>query len=154
MPALHANEEMFQIAGDRNPLGDSEAANLYREGAMLDPTGTGLMGHGSELDLTKNAIGHPLIRWRDLVMEADVYHPMEGVLEVHIHCPKCSTPDDPHVLRITSERKSIEYDKKRNLLYVEPFECCWELPAERRQEFGLGLCKWRVAIDGDRAVDA
>jgi hypothetical protein len=120
----------------------------YICGTTPDPSGRdpNLIGHESKLDFTKSALGHPLIRWRDKVIEADVYLDGEELV-VHIICPKCSTPDVPHGLHIRASQKGVEYDAKTNTLSVEPFTCSWELPEGRRQEFGIGMCKWRVAID-------
>ncbi len=129
--------------------------------AAPDPMGTGLVGLQSGME--RVPLCKPLIRYRDLVMEVDVY-PLPGLatapgvpqFEIVLLCPRCSTPDHPHHLRITSDRKHIElemvsehsYDGAR--LSVEGFECTWEAGLER----GSGLCRWKVAIDKNVAKDA
>lgn len=105
-------------------------------------------GMSSTMNLTKTALGRPFVRYKDRISEADVYE-MQGQLMVHMFCPRCG-----NTLRITSDRKRIDYDREANLLSVEPFECTWELDTDsRRMEFGLGLCRWRVAIDRNIAKD-
>lgn len=139
MHAPHAydpgREELVHIAGD-----------------APDPMGTGLVGQEATTDLRKNAMATVLIRWRDKVIEAELYE-TDGQLMLHLVCPKCSTPDAPHGLHVKQSAKRIEYDRERNLLYVEPFGCTWETGADRKA-FGLNLCNWRVAIDGNIAKDA
>jgi hypothetical protein len=93
----------------------------------------------------------------DFVLECDVYPGEQtGTFVVVLYCPKCSTPKAPHTLKITSDRKHIEFDAVTRKLSVEPFECTWELPeaANRRIAFGAGLCRWRVGISNNVARDA
>ena len=117
MPAINPNtEEMFTIIGDKQ------------------------RGASAGYDLRKSALGHPMLRYGDLVLEVDVYE-RGGILAVHMFCPACSTVDEPHALMISQLNKQIDYDRDRQLLSVEPFRCTWEAPD------GMGLCKWRVAID-------
>lgn len=143
-----AKESLYSICGDApDPSG-------------MDPR---MRGYQSSIDMTKGALAKPLIRWRDRVIEGDLYE-IEGKLVLHLICPKCSSPAcnppcnipghcGPHALYVRQERKAIEWDAERQLLSVESFECTWELPEGRRQEFGLGLCRWRVAIENNIARD-
>jgi hypothetical protein len=85
------------------------------------------------------------------LIEGEVYTVPGGGLMVHTICPRCN-----NALRITSDNKDISIDKDRGAIWVEPFECSWEL-GERdgeRMDFGLGLCKTRLAYDGKVAKDA
>jgi hypothetical protein len=131
MPAFDPQKEsLFHICGD-----------------APDPTGmTNLRGAQSSVDFTGGAFAHPMLRWRDRVVEADLYE-TDGQLMLHLLCPKCSTPEAPHALWVKQEQKPMEWDKERKLLSVAAFSCTWELPEGRRQEFGIGMCRWRVAID-------
>jgi hypothetical protein len=134
---------------------DPEKESLYHiAGEAPDPSGAEpeLRGHQSSLDLTRSALAHPLIRWRDRVIEADLYE-MDSKLVLHIICPKCSTPEVPHALWVRQGQKDILWRPETGELSVEAFSCTWELPEGRRQEFGLGLCRWRVAIEKNFARD-
>lgn len=131
------------------PVYDPSKESLYQiAGDVPDPSGRDphLRGQQSTMDFTQGAMAKPLIRWRDFVIEADVYR-IDGKLVVHIICPKCSTPEKPHGLYIREDQKALEWDEERRVLSVAPFECSWELPEGRRQEFGIGMCRWRVAIE-------
>jgi len=123
----------------------SERESMYRiAGNVPDPSGqTNLRGRESTLDMTAGAIAHPLLRWRDRVVEADLYLD-GGKLLLHLICPKCSTSEEPHGLWVREGEKAIEWSE--GLLSVEPITCPWELP-EGRKEFGVGMCRWRVAIE-------
>ena len=144
--------ELFHIAGD-----------------VPDITGSGLRGVAATHDFRQSAYGRPLIFYRDLVLEFDVYR-FEGLpTEVHIICPRCHNH-----LRLSALNKRIEYDRDApvpvppgwtrsefrevftqgagGLLSMEPFGCTWELGAAR-QMFGLSLCGWRVAIENNIARD-
>lgn len=133
---------------------DPQRESLYHiAGDVPDPSGESAQ-HGiqSSIDMTKSAIGHPLIRWRDRVIESDLYL-TDGRFVLHLICPKCSMPGAPHALYVRQERKDMDWKPETGELSVEPFECTWELPEGRRQEFGLGLCRWRVAIEKNIARD-
>lgn len=108
------------------------------------------------MDMTKNADAHPQVRWEDRVsgkvfmLETDVYI-KGGELMVHLICPRCR-----HNLQIKSINKQMSYDKEREVLSVEPFQCTWELDDEllgARRDFGMSLCRWSVAIDNNLAKD-
>lgn len=123
-------EELYQICGD-----------------APDPAGTGLRGVGHDIALNKTRLGKALIRWRDRVIEADVYE-MGGQLAVHMICPKCSRPEEVHALWVKEERKAIEYDARTEIISIEKFRCQWH------DSFGTGWCNWTVAIDKNIAKDA
>jgi uncharacterized protein YbaR (Trm112 family) len=124
MPALSANKELFQIAGDEQH------------------------GISSTMDLTRTALGHPMIEYgSDRVIEADVYA-MKGHLMVHLICPRCR-----HALTIRADQKHMEYSIRSNELSVEAFRCTWEMDDWRR-EFGMSMCGWTVAVDKNVARDA
>lgn len=135
-----------------------------------DPTGTGMVGAQSTINLGRSAIiGRPQVRYRDFVLEVDVYA-APGLatkdgrpgLEVHFYCPRCR-----NVCRVTSDRKAIDFTPRmerdaqtgqmvpRGELSIEPMRCSWELEGDvRRMEFGLGLCGLRFAIDKNVGKDA
>lgn len=134
---------------------DPQRESLYHiAGNVPDPSGVDPNQHGmqSSIDMTKGALAHPLIRWRDRVIESDLYL-VDGRFVLHLICPKCSMPGSPHALYVRQERKDMDWRPETGELSVEPFECTWELPEGRRQEFGLGLCRWRVAIEKNFARD-
>jgi len=144
-----AREELNFIAGD----------------GLTHVHGSEEKGISSDTRLTKNAFAHPMIRYSgrfgEYVLEGDLYQmPLaagKSELMLHIICPVCSTPETPHALRVTSSMKKMEYDNTRGVS-VETFGCTWELPAAGSTpgalQFGMGLCKWRVAIENNRAYDA
>lgn len=119
-------EELYHIAGDTE-----EGRGAY-----------------SDIRLTKTAIGRPMVRYKDRILECDVYL-IGGELMVHLICPRCC-----NALRVSAKNKRIDFSDGK--LTVEPFQCTWEL-GERdgeRMDFGVGLCRWKAAIDENRAKDA
>lgn len=74
-----------------------------------------------------------------------------GELMIHTICPRCE-----NALRITSDRKQISIDKTKGMIWVEPFQCTWELGEREneRMDFGMSLCNTRLAYDGKVAKDA
>ena len=140
-------------------------------GDMPDPAGTGLLGQAPSYRLTRSALGHPMIFWRDLVLEADVYALPEQPLQVHIICPCCR-----HALIIRQGNKAIYYDPKADvpippgwtaaevqmaipgglggLLSVDVFACTWEAEGDLKRDFGFSRCQWRVVIENNVARDA
>lgn len=121
-------------------------------------------GQAGQMNLTQTAFGHPFIRWNDFLLEADVYKLDGQPMYVHIICPRCH-----NALKIDEDHKAIFYERHRapkfapflaeqgimdhgGSLSIEPFECTWELGPDR-QHFGIGLCRWRVAIDNNIAKD-
>ena len=83
----------------------------------------------------------------ELQIECDVYQRDDG-LAVHTICPRCLGAQ-----WIDGRRKAIEFDPELASLHIEPFECTWELGPERR-EFGLSLCRCRIAYSGHEIRDA
>jgi hypothetical protein len=109
-------------------------------------------GVQSTMNFTRTALGHPKIRYKDVIMEADVYKAGD-LLTVFCYCPRCR-----HNLSIRSDNKQIAYDPETNVLSIEPFQCPWEitedlLPGQIRK-FGFSLCRLRIAIDNNLAKDA
>jgi hypothetical protein len=79
-------------------------------------------GITADVDLTKTALGHPRIRYRDRITTADVYE-MGDELFVHMYCPRCANG-----LRITSKMKSIRFfknDRNGGDIDIEEFRCTW-----------------------------
>ena len=154
MELQQPSKELFYVAGD-----------------VPDPTGAPLRGMAPSYRLTQTAIGHPMIFWRDLVLEADVYALHGQPLQLHLICPQCR-----NALIIRQGNKVISYDPKAavpappgwthadvrqalpnglgGLLSVELFACTWEIDGGLRRSFGLARCGWRVAIDNNVARDA
>jgi len=106
-------------------------------------------------DFTKTALGtveltytgrfaHPLPK---KLVRCEIYE-QGGRLAVHTICPRCARAQ-----WIDGGAKRIEFDASRNLLFIEPFTCTWELE-DHRQGFGVGLCRTRVAYDGREVKDA
>ena len=138
------------------PVYDDKREELvWHTGDMADPSGQGPIGAGASMDLTRNASGHPLVRWGDQVLEVDVYMLPGEPVYLHLLCPKCR-----NMLTISATRKHIEYDKNAGdpkaggRLNVETFMCTWDGAEGRRMDFGLGLCAWKVAIDNNVARNA
>lgn len=146
-----ATEELEQLAGD--------PPDVYQTGRHGDPLGQmdpKAMGYASQMDLSKSALAHPMIRYKDFVIEADVYRvPDSDELQVVILCPRCR-----NALTISSLKKDVQFEMpsakhQRGVLSIEPFGCTWELESDgRRMEFGLGLCNWKVGINKNVAKDA
>lgn len=129
-------EELYQIAGDApDPTG------------LPGPAGAALRGQQSTMKMTGAALAHPMVRYKDHVLEADLYgDPQSGCFVVHLLCPRCR-----HALTIDSARKAMSWENSQ--LSVEKFRCTWEL-SDQRQAFGLSLCGWQVVIDKNVARDA
>jgi len=108
-------EETFFIKGDRP-----------------DPAGGGSMGTEVGMNMTGSAVCHPMIRYRDRIIESDVYH-VDGQLLVHIICPVC---EEGNYIRAAKKRIILSGD----VLDVERFRCGW--------------CAWEVEIRRNLAVDA
>lgn len=166
-PAFNPQTEQLEfIAGDQPAV--------VQQGRAADPMGTGLVGNHSTVRLDKSALGHPLVRYKDHVLECDIYPLLgaawdgasAGALEVILICPNCR-----HQLRVTSDKKAIEFAPGmpelddagqpivRGTLSVEPFQCTWELDTTRDvkatvQSHGDNICRWRVGIDKNVARDA
>jgi len=83
----------------------------------------------------------------EVAIQCEVYL-APGGFAVHTICPRCLNAQ-----WIDSARKSIEFDAETAALHIEPFECTWELGPERR-EFGVSLCRCRLAYAGHAIRDA
>jgi hypothetical protein len=98
-----------------------------------------------------NAAAKARVRYKDLLLECDVYTAGDSTTVV-LFCPRCKQQ-----LRVDSSRKSIEWDPAKGLLSIEPFQCTWELPDEHlgaKRDFGFSLCRLTIAIDKGIAKDA
>ena len=159
-------EELFYVAGDKPVAVQNNHA--ARSPLAAD---SGLIGKSSTMRLDKAALGHPLVRYRDRVIEADVYPFLDGEndaggdrqrLEVLLICPCCENQ-----IRVTSDRKAIEWIPGqpeidpagqvvvRGILSIEPFTCPWEKDTKAAVTgHGENLCRWRVGIDKGIARDA
>ncbi len=146
---MQARNELYQVAGDQ-----------------ADPMGGAARGRAGQMNLTETALGHPYVRYKDQLLELDVYKIAGAPMYIHIICPRCHNAS-----KIQEDNKAFSYEPTRipkilpfllsvgvgaphgGSLSVEKFECSWELGPER-QEFGVGLCRWRVGIDNNVAKDA
>jgi len=153
---------------------DHDISIIKNDRLLRDPSGTGLVGRASGVDLTNTAFAHPIIfytgRFGDKLMMGD-YYKMEGAPSyLSIFCPVCQNS-----LRISEDNKRIEYDPDikpkfgtmreetilagleasslGGLLSVERFGCTWELEPALRRSFGFAVCNWRVVIDNNIARD-
>ena len=109
-----------------------------------------------EHDLTGLAIAKVTLEYRGrfvppgmscVEIECEVYS-VDGLLTVHTACPKCR-----HSSMIDGRNKKIELQGDK--LFVEAFECPWEMGGDDdHHEFGIGLCKLKLAYDGKIAKDA
>jgi hypothetical protein len=154
---------------DQNPL--NEFYTVKKDAA--DPSGTGQRGLAPGVDLSKSAVGHPVILYRtkegkEFFLTADVYAIPGEPMAVHVYCPLCSNH-----LTIRQDNKAIDYDRHATVkipgyrteeilaglglpdlggrLSVEPFRCSWETVPDLRREFGFGVCTWSVVIDNNLA---
>lgn len=157
MPHAATLKECFHVAGD-----------------APDPTGGELRGASAGYDLTKSALGRPMLYYAlpdgtELVLEADVYALPNEPTYIHLLCPRCLASGRQNALRIVEGHKALSYDPKAivppfpgwtqeqmvhafprgagGLLSVEAFSCTWEETPELHRDFGLAVCGWRVAID-------
>jgi hypothetical protein len=126
---------MYQIGGD-----------------APDPAGTGLLGHTSQVNVgNAGKIGIAMIRYGDVVLEADVYRVGTEPTRVIMHCPRCR-----HVVTIQGQHKRIDYappapglEAQGGSISIERFTCPWELTDQK--ELGGELCRLRVAVDNNIA---
>jgi len=158
-------KDLFHVAGD-----------------APDPTGGNLRGVAAGYDLTKSAIGHPMLLYRvgseEMILEADVYE-LEGLpLHVRIICPICLAMGRTSGLTIWANQKGMQYEAAGLVpifpgwtaaqmrqafgdrpggaggrLSVEPFRCTWEATPELTRRFGLAQCPWNVAIENNVVRD-
>lgn len=123
----HNNKPLYQTKGDPNK-GFTSRVNVRDD----------------------SCYGRPEVIYKNLILYCELYKdPEDGSLSVHIACPKCGNN-----LIIDQKKKALHWDEQRNVLDVEPFMCTWEAISDRRIEFGIGLCKWRVGIKNNIALDS
>jgi hypothetical protein len=155
-----AYKECFQIAGDQPDP---------------DPH-TDLRGVSTGFDLTRSAIGHPMLLYRvagrELILEADVYQLPGQPLYLILICPLClMAGHSGEGLKIEAGNKAISYDPRAvvppfpgwtkaqmqqafprgagGLLSVEEFACTWEVQPELQRAFGFAVCPWRAVIENN-----
>ena len=132
---------------------------VHIAGDAPDPTGKGPNGSQTTYRLNRAAIAHPLVAYKDYVLETDVYaHPGEPMV-VHLICPRCH-----HALTIPETKKAIDLElgagpNGQGKLSIEPFECTWEMPEAGEHTAGLvtagtTLCRWKAGISNNIAKDA
>jgi len=136
--AAGAKRELVQLAGD--------------DGLDIRTSGSMETGRTSTVRLSSGK--HEVtVAYKDFVLTADVYAIPGEPLQVHLICPVCR-----HQLRVSEDRKKIDWDPQRSLLSIEPFKCTWEMPDAGDHVPGLisggtSLCTWRVGIDKNVARD-
>lgn len=92
-------KELFQVAGD-----------------APDPTGTGARGVIASYDLSRTAIGHPIVLWKandgnELLLTFDVFAPPNAPKYILIGCPMCAMRGKPNTLRIMEGgAKAFQYE--------------------------------------------
>lgn len=153
-------EEMVPLKGDGDPTG----TGVVRQSTHArDPFGSSIgASSGVRLDKTKDAT--VVIRYKDRVIEADVYAFPGSPIKIVLFCPRCG-----NALSIESDKKRIDFEKhapqsvgdfiNMGRLNIEPFECTWELPdagvhVPGIQSAGTSLCRWKVGISDNIALDA
>lgn len=139
-------EEIYHVAGD-----------------VPDPTGTGLRGEMSSVNLDSK-VAEVQIRYKDTIIFGDVYRYAGVPLRVVIMCPQCR-----NALTITQDNKEIDYDLAAapqigGRISIEPFTCPFEAPdagAHRHRSgdgaqiiTGMSMCNWRVGVSNNIARDA
>lgn len=109
-------------------------------------------GMSQTISMTKDK-REVIVTYKDYVLTVDVYQ-IPGEPEcVHLICPMCR-----HHLRISADRKRIDYSPTTGEISVEPFACTWEKADAGAHVPGLlaggtSLCKWRVGITKNVALD-
>ncbi len=106
---IRKHEESFFICGD-----------------APDPTGaTKAIGKQQGLDLTKSAVAHPVFRYRDRIVECDLYEVPGAPAFLHLYCPRCNVgKGDSRALRISQGQKRFELHGD-NTISIERFACTW-----------------------------
>lgn len=108
--------------------------------------------------LTRTAFARPTIYYKGvavppsldgLELTVEVYK-VGPYMSVHLICPRCG-----HMNNVAAPRKRVEYSEEKGL-YVERFRCTWELNNQEKmaEHFGMNLCHFTCAIDGNRMYDA
>lgn len=154
-------EEMVPLAGDGDPTRTGIVSQSTRS---RDPNGTGAVGASSGVQLDKTKDATVVIRYKDRLIEADVYAFPGAPIKLVLLCPRCG-----NALNVESDKKQMSFEKhaphavgdfiNMGRLNVEPFECTWELPDAGVHVPGLvsagtSLCRWRVGISNNIARDA
>lgn len=147
-------------------------------GDVPDPSGMSSRARGVETtyNLERTKFGAPKVRYRDragndFLLTVDVYKYEGAPMELMLFCPMCSEKGAMHTLRLTADRKHVEYDPDHNPLVpwgkggqnielggrlnVEAFGCTHELDASKAVGLvsSANLCRWRVVIDNNIARD-
>jgi hypothetical protein len=98
----HVSKEIFHLAGN-----------------VPDPEGTGALGIAPTHDLTKAAIGHPMVLYRmagkELFLEVDIHVDFSvepHALYAHVICPLCLVGGRQVGLRIHSGAKAMHYERQ------------------------------------------
>lgn len=154
-------EEMIPLAGDGDPTRSGLVSQTRR---AFDPTGTGQVGASSGVQLDKTKDCTVVVRWKDMLLEVDVYKFEGAPLKLVLMCPQCG-----NTLNIESDKKQMALEKHApqqvgefmnyGKLDVEPFQCTWEKRDAGPHvpglvSGGLSLCKWKVGISNNVARDA
>lgn len=155
------NEEMIPIAGDLNRTG----AVRQRHG-VADPIGERGAGAAQQINLDHAKVT-AVIRYRDKLIEADVYALPGEPVKVVILCPRCNNASS-----IDETRKAIDWRPhppqavgdfvNHGKLSIEPFECSWELPdagahnqSARETLIGTApLCRLKIGVTNNIGRDA
>lgn len=159
---------------------DELKETFFIAGDQPDPAGTDLRGVAAGFDLTKTAIGHPMLLYRaagrELILEADVYQTAPGQPPyVLLICPLCLMAGQKVGLQIRAGNKPFTYDPKAivptfpgwtpaqmraafpqgagGLLNVDPFQCAHEVQPELQRAFGFAICPWKVRVDNNVVMD-
>lgn len=116
-----------------------------------------------------------VVVYRDQFLTVDVYAIPGEPLVAHIICPRCHKQS-----RIPGDRKAIDFDPSAvnpmrteilatqapslmtigsiGRLSIEPFECTWEMGDDEHVvgalHTGITLCRLRIGITNNRAMDA
>lgn len=157
-----AREEMEVLGGDyaQRPMAG------VRQGVMADPAGERGKGLASQHNFD-HAKTTTVIRYKDKLIEADVYAVPNTPVHVVIMCPRCGNAST-----IRGERKAIDWRPhapepvgkliNAGSISIEPFECSWELPdagahdaRNTKQIIGTApLCRLKIAVTKNVAKDA
>jgi hypothetical protein len=159
---------------------DALKETFYVAGDQPDPAGTDLRGVAAGYDLTRTAIGHPMLYYalpngREIILEADVYQLPGQPMYIYVICPLCMMTGNTRMLRIGAENKDVSYDAKARvpvfpgwkpaqmrsalpqgaggLLSVAEFACTFEVEPDLRRQFGFAVCPWKVVVDKNVVID-
>lgn len=113
-------------------------------------------GFATTINLQSGAVGQMVLVYTgkyahphaEREVRCEIYE-AAGVLSVHSCCVRCG---DVHM--IDGAKKRIEYDRAKNLLFIERFGCNGELEKGARRAFGINRCNAWFAYDGRVVKDA